>query len=68
MMTKQDFEAIAHVLDANEAPLAIVLDFADMLSEQNERFNYGLFVKASTKELTLALSHNKRMIERSIKR
>ena len=51
MMTKQHFEEIAHVLDANRAPLALVEDFADMLSEQNERFDRARFVKAATNAL-----------------
>lgn len=55
MMTRKHFEAIAHTLDANHAPLALVLDFADMLEEQNERFDRGRFVTASTKNLADAL-------------
>jgi hypothetical protein len=55
MMTKQHFEEIARVLDANRAPLALVEDFADMLSEQNERFNRVLFIKASTHALVETL-------------
>lgn len=50
-MTKKDFIAIALVLDANQAPLALVQDFADMLEEQNERFNRSQFIRASTENL-----------------
>jgi len=48
MMTKKNFEAIAHVLDANHAPLSLVQDFADMLEEENPRFDRTLFIAAST--------------------
>ena len=49
MMTKQHFEAIAHTLDANVADMCLVLDFADMLEEQNDRFDRPRFVEAATK-------------------
>ena len=48
MMTRKDFEAIAAVLDANMASEGIVLDMADMLKEQNERFDRARFIEAST--------------------
>jgi hypothetical protein len=35
MMTRKDFEAIAHILDANVADIGIVLDFTDLLEETN---------------------------------
>lgn len=47
-MTKKDFIAIAATLDANLASQAIVLDFADMLGEQNPRFDRARFVEAAT--------------------
>lgn len=67
MMTRKNFEAIAHTLDANEAPLYLVLDFADMLEEQNERFDRARFVAASTGQLTDRLSHDTRMLDNAKK-
>lgn len=55
-MTKKDFIAIAHTLNANVAPLALVQDFADMLAETNPLFNRQMFVKAATERL-LDISH-----------
>jgi hypothetical protein len=63
MMTKQHFEAIAHVLDANVTPLPIVLDFADMLEEQNERFDRARFIDASTIKLLDSHSRTVRMLD-----
>jgi hypothetical protein len=48
MMTKQNFEAIAAVLNSNLADLSIVLDFADMCEQDNPRFDRIRFVKAAT--------------------
>lgn len=62
MMTRKDFEAIAEVLDANRAPLETVLDMADMLGEQNPRFNRGLFIQASTHKLQGYLEYQDRAI------
>lgn len=42
---------IAHVLNANLAPLALVLDFADELAEKNSAFDRQGFVRASTQSL-----------------
>lgn len=60
MMTKKDFEAIAHTLDANHAPLTLVQDFADMLKEDNPRFDRDTFIRAAThnikKDLVLDLA------------
>lgn len=47
-MTRKHFIAIAATLDANRAPLALVQDFADMLEEQNERFDRPRFIEAAT--------------------
>jgi hypothetical protein len=47
-MTKKHFEAIAHTLNANHAPMELVLDMADTLSEHNARFDRDVFIKAST--------------------
>jgi hypothetical protein len=63
-MTRKDFEAIAHVLDANHAPLALVMDFSDMLEESNPRFDRPRFVAAATKELSEDLARTERMLER----
>ena len=64
-MTKKDFEAIAEVLNANAAPLSLVLDFADMCEESNPRFNRALFVQASTAKLEVALTTDRRMLARA---
>lgn len=50
-MTKKHFEAIAHTLNANFAPMALVLDFADMCEEMSDRFDRQMFVLASTRNL-----------------
>jgi hypothetical protein len=62
-MSKKDFEAIAHVLNANVANLAIVLDFADMLEESNPRFDRARFIDASTVKLLDSHSRTGRMLE-----
>lgn len=49
MMTRKHFEAIAHVLNANMAPHELVEDFADMLEQENPRFDRYRFVDASSK-------------------
>lgn len=51
-MTRKHFEAIAHTLNANLAPLELVLDMADTLAEYNSLFDRERFVKASTLELS----------------
>lgn len=61
-MTKKDYEAIAKCLDANHAPLSLVLDFADMLAEDNERFNRRVFVAASTNNLAKIIDHDHYML------
>lgn len=66
-MTKKDFIAIAVILDANRAPLAIVSDFADMLEEQNPRFNRQLFVEASTENMRLDMDSQKRALDAEMK-
>jgi hypothetical protein len=66
MMTRKDFEAIAHVLDANHADIGIVLDFAMMLEEQNPRFDTGLFVKAATHHLLKDIASTERIVKRAI--
>lgn len=50
-MTRKHFEAIAHTLNANAAPLALVEDMADTLAETNPRFDRARFIEASTKRL-----------------
>jgi len=62
-MTKKDFIAIAHTLDANLAPLSLVQDFADMLAETNPRFDKRLFVAASTIRLEKQMEHEKYMLD-----
>lgn len=64
-MTRKDFEAIAHVLDANVADIGLVFDFANMLAETNERFNRELFIKASTIQLRGSLASTGRMLDRA---
>lgn len=51
-MTKKDYIQIAAVLNANQADLSLVLDMADMLGEDNERFDRERFVRASTELLS----------------
>lgn len=67
LMTKKDFIAIAGVLDANTAPLATVLDFADMLEEDNPRFDRATFVRASTRRLAGGIASDARMLDRACK-
>ena len=57
-MTKKDYIKIAECLDANHAPLALVMDFADMLAEDNERFDKQRFVAASTNTLAKIIDHD----------
>jgi hypothetical protein len=64
MMTKQHFEAIANVLNANNAPLSLVLDFADMCEESNPRFDRTKFVQWSTKSLLDEHEYNVRAIKK----
>lgn len=65
MMTRQDFTAIAVCLDANHADLSMVLDFADMLGEQNERFNRALFVQAATGNLQTLVTYDAKRLARA---
>jgi hypothetical protein len=65
-MTRQDYEAIAKVLDANHADLALVGDFADMLEENNARFDRGLFFKAATGNVEKDANHTVRSIRREV--
>ena len=62
-MTRKDFEAIAHTLNANTAPLELVLDFADMLEESNPRFDRARFVEAATKKLRPNLDYDRRLLD-----
>jgi len=50
-VTRKDSEVIARTLNANTAPLDLVLDFADMLEEGNPRFDRVHFVQAATGNL-----------------
>ena len=67
-MTKKDFVAIAHTLDANFADLNLVLDMADTLAESNPRFNRVLFILAATENLREATVYNMRRIEKEVTR
>lgn len=60
-MSKRDFIAIAHILNANIAPLSLVSDFADMCEETNECFDRQKFVIASTQNLRTQQEHEDRM-------
>jgi hypothetical protein len=62
-MRKQDYIAIAKVLDANRAPVALVQDMADTFEEGNPRFNRALFVQASTNNLMVDMAHDKRLLD-----
>jgi hypothetical protein len=62
MMTRKDFEAIAHILDANVADIGIVLDFTDLLEETNPRFDRARFIDASTIKLRDSWSRGPRMM------
>ena len=57
-MSKQDFEAIAHTLDANVADLSLVLDMADTLAGSNPRFDRVRFIHASTRNLADQHAHD----------
>lgn len=61
-MTKKDYIKIAECLDANHAPLSLVLDFADMLAEDNSRFDKQKFVAASTNNLAKIIDHDHYML------
>lgn len=63
-MTKKDYIAIAAVLNANLANDALVADMADMLEEDNPRFDRERFMRASTDALLERTRHNERMILR----
>lgn len=65
-MTRKDFEAIAHTLDANEAPLSLVSDFADMCAETNANFDRRRFVFAATDNLRKTWDSEARMLAREI--
>jgi hypothetical protein len=56
-MSKKDYIAIAEVLNANHATLETVLDMADMLEDDNERFDRDRFVRASTGNLRDSAAH-----------
>ena len=62
-MTKKDYEAIAEILDANVADLGIVFDFADMLEEDNPRFDRKRFIDASTVQMLDSNERTLRLIE-----
>lgn len=66
-MTKRDFEAIAHTLNANVAPLALVSDFADMCEETNPRFDRQRFIIASTANLRAQQESDARLLLNEIK-
>jgi hypothetical protein len=66
MMTRKDFEAIAHILDANIAEEGLVLDFADMLAEQNPRFDRARFIEASTNVYRLNAASASRRLDRAM--
>jgi hypothetical protein len=62
-MTHKHFEAIAETLNANVAPLALVLDFADMCEETNPLFDRARFITAATINLLDSEARTVRMIE-----
>lgn len=66
-MSKRDFEAIAHTLNANMAPLELVLDFADMLEETNPRFDRSLFVQAATMTIRVQMQRNTKALDFELK-
>lgn len=66
MMTRKDFEAIAAVLDANMASEGTVLDMADMLAEQNERFDRARFIAASTNLYRLNTASAAKRLDRAM--
>mgnify|MGYP006193456685 FL=1 len=66
-MNQQEVDAIAHTLDANEAPLALVLDFADMLEESVNDFSRKAFVRSATLRLDKSLATDIRMLLRATK-
>lgn len=47
MFTRQHFEAIADILNANGADEGLVLDFAQFLAGQNPNFDRRRFLEAS---------------------
>lgn len=67
MMTRKNYIAIAEVLDANRAPLALVQDMADLLEEDNPRFDRDRFIAASTKMLYNILNLDKSIIDKARK-
>lgn len=68
MMTRKNYEELAHILDANVAPLGIVFDTADYLGEDNPRFDRARFVLAATKNLRDSQVRTLRMIEKDVLR
>jgi hypothetical protein len=66
MMTRKDFEAIADLLDANIADEAIVLDFADMLAEQNPRFDRVRFITRATNLYRLNAASAAKRLDRAM--
>ncbi len=52
-MTKRGYIAIAHVLNVNHASLEIVQDMADMLGEDNPRFDRTRFMDAACIEIAM---------------
>lgn len=58
---------IAHVLNANHAPLAIVLDFADMLEERGEiAMPRRTFVAMATGQIQADTAHMIRKLNRAL--
>lgn len=62
-MSKKDFEAIAHILNVNMAPLELVQDFADQFAEDNPRFNRALFIRVATVRLMASNAAQRRIFE-----
>lgn len=66
-MTKKHFEAIAHTLDANMAPLHLVSDFADMCEEFSTTFDRQTFIVAATGNLRKQQEHDARLLDNATK-
>lgn len=64
MMTNQDFEAIAHTLNMNLAPIELVEDMANTLEETNVNFKRTQFIAASTIKLVDIAFWNANRIDR----
>lgn len=63
MMTRKDYQKIVEILDANVVEVGVVLDFADMLEEDNPRFDRARFIDASTIKLRDSWSRGPGMLE-----